>query len=71
MTRHDRRRLHLVQRELEQLPPSVRAILQVGAKIEGTRVRRSAFLFGVWLGVVIGLLLAIALVRFGATEVRR
>lgn len=71
MTRADRRRLHLAKLETERLPPAIRAALQLGAKIEGSRARRGAFLLGLWLGFVIGLVVAIALVRVGAYEAQR
>lgn len=53
------------------LGPTVRAALQYGAKVGESRTRRMAFLFGLVVGVLVGAIVAIILVRLGAGEAQQ
>ena len=76
MTDAERRRLHAEQlleaamRDPRALP-AIRAALQVGAKVGEGRGRRSALIVGLVLGFLLGAVIAILLVRLGASEGQR
>ena len=76
MSAAERRRLHddellvALMRD-ERVAPAMRVALQLGAKIGEARRRRMSFLAGLVVGILVGAILAIILVRYGAAEGQR